>query len=470
MKVKCLLCHKELTYSNNTSSMIRHYRAIHENAQSAGSGFRKTTMDEALVNMVVKDSQPFSIVEDVGFKELIHALDPTYILPTRQTLKAMVGKRYEEAKEKAKEKLQQVVSVSLTSDMWTSINMEAYLAVTCHYIDGEDKLGTILLGVEHFPTTHTAENLALAHTKFMEEWGIQDKAKCLVTDAAANMIACVNLLNVRHALCIAHSLNLIVRKSFDEVPGLAELRAKCRKMVTYFRTSTTAKETLAAVQKQMGRPVLKMIIEVDTRWNSTFSMLQRLYEVREPVGAALGSVSQSRKRATYFTALELEVLMMAYADYEHIFRRKSNTAAAAKEREAAWEKIAALVNACNSKGEKRTWQQLKMKHKNIIQNANREKAEARKTGGGPPPPPLTEAEKLALRPLRLKASRGEAHLSPSPPRTQATVELSVEKWVSASKIIPLLKMLSHTIQTKTESLTTHMARQLGANLVRRVID
>ncbi|KAK0142603.1 hypothetical protein N1851_019466 [Merluccius polli] len=132
MKVKCLLCHKELTYSNNTSSMIRHYRAIHENAQSAGSGpdtsqsFSKTTVDEALVNMVVKDSQPFSIVEDVGFKELIHALDPTYILPTRQ--------------------------------------------------------------------------------------------------------------------------------------------------------------------KQMGRPVLKMIIEVDTRWNSTFSMLQRLYEVREPVGAALASL------------------------------------------------------------------------------------------------------------------------------------------------------------------------------------
>ena len=56
------------------------------------------------------------------------------------------------------------------------------------------------------------------------------------------------------------------------------------------------------------------------------------------------------------------------------------------------------------------------------------------------------------------------------PFQQATVELSGEKWVSASKIIPLLEMLSHTTQTKTESLTTRMARQLGANLVRRVID
>ncbi|KAK0147273.1 hypothetical protein N1851_013314 [Merluccius polli] len=81
-------------------------------------------------------------------------------------------------------------------------------------------------------------------------------------------------------------------------------------------------------------------------------------------------MTTDRKRSTYFNTLELEVLMLAYADYEHIFRRKSNTAAAAKEREAAWEKIAARVNA--------------------------KKAEARKTGGGPPKPPLTEAEELAL--------------------------------------------------------------------------
>ncbi|KAK0136210.1 hypothetical protein N1851_027892 [Merluccius polli] len=102
------------------------------------------------------------------------------------------------------------------------------------------------------------------------------------------------------------------------------------------------------------------------------------------------------KPSTYFNALELEVLMLAYGEYEHIFRR-----------------------------EKRTWQQLKMKHKNIIQNANRKKAEARKTGGGPPPPPppppLTESEELALSQNRGRPAAegvpGEAHLSLSPPRT-----------------------------------------------------
>ncbi|KAM7405313.1 hypothetical protein PAMP_012585 [Pampus punctatissimus] len=33
-KVKCLLCSKELGYNNNTS-MLRHYRALHENKEAA---------------------------------------------------------------------------------------------------------------------------------------------------------------------------------------------------------------------------------------------------------------------------------------------------------------------------------------------------------------------------------------------------------------------------------------------------
>uniref|UniRef100_A0A1A8QLL0 Myb-like domain-containing protein n=1 Tax=Nothobranchius pienaari TaxID=704102 RepID=A0A1A8QLL0_9TELE len=83
-----------------------------------------------------------------------------------------------------------------------------------------------------------------------------------------------------------------------------------------------------------------------------------------------------RKRSSYFTPLEQEVLLQTYEEYGHVFSKKSNTAAASKERKAAWEKIAARVNACNSSGEKRTWIQLKMKYKNLIQKANRKRAES----------------------------------------------------------------------------------------------
>lgn len=251
---------------------------------------RKEELDKALVNMLVKDSQPFSIVDDQGFREFVGKLDPTYTLPSRQALKKMVDEKYNEEKTKAKAQLQNVEGVSLTSDMWTSINMDAYLAVTCHFVLDDAVLATVLLGVLPFPQDHTAENIAAAKRSLMVEWGIEGKVTCLVTDAAANMTATARNLAIRHVVCIAHALNLVVKKSIDQTPGLEDLRTRARKVVTYFRSSTTAKEKLKNVQQQMNCAVMKLIQEVDTRWNSSFLMLQRLYDERQTVGAALASL------------------------------------------------------------------------------------------------------------------------------------------------------------------------------------
>lgn len=49
---------------------------------------------------------------------------------------------------------------SLTSDIWTFINKNAYFAVACNFID-DKKFNTVLLGVGKFPHIHTAENVVL---------------------------------------------------------------------------------------------------------------------------------------------------------------------------------------------------------------------------------------------------------------------------------------------------------------------
>uniref|UniRef100_A0A1A7WR44 Myb/SANT-like DNA-binding domain-containing protein n=2 Tax=Iconisemion striatum TaxID=60296 RepID=A0A1A7WR44_9TELE len=136
--------------------------------------------------------------------------------------------------------------------------------------------------------------------------------------------------------------------------------------------------------------------------NSEYDLHLELSPCRSAIKAVINgapipesTMNACKKRSSYFTSLEQDVLLQTYEEYGHVFRKKSNTAAASKERKAAWEKIAARVNACNSSGEKRTWIQLKMKYKNLIQKANRKRAEARKTSGGPPPAAsLLEAEEL----------------------------------------------------------------------------
>lgn len=98
--------------------------------------------------------------------------------------------------------------------------MEAYLALTCHYINGNLQLCTSVLGVQYSPQSHTADNLAQVKRGMMEEWAITNKVKCLVTDAAPNMIASIRQLKIQHSICIAHGLNLLVRKSCDQIPAL----------------------------------------------------------------------------------------------------------------------------------------------------------------------------------------------------------------------------------------------------------
>ncbi|RXN25828.1 pancreatic alpha-amylase-like protein [Labeo rohita] len=76
----------------------------------------KKRLDNKLLKMMVKDMQPYNTVKDEGFREFVYALDPRKLI------------------------------TSVTTDMWTSINTEAYLAVTAHFII-DDSLMSCLLDV-----------------------------------------------------------------------------------------------------------------------------------------------------------------------------------------------------------------------------------------------------------------------------------------------------------------------------------
>ena len=50
----------------------------------------------------------------------------------------------------------------------------------------------------------------------ISQWGITHKVTGLVTDGAANMGACAKAINLRHSHCVAHCLNLVVKKALGK--------------------------------------------------------------------------------------------------------------------------------------------------------------------------------------------------------------------------------------------------------------
>ncbi|XP_015434937.1 PREDICTED: zinc finger BED domain-containing protein 4-like [Dufourea novaeangliae] len=242
-----------------------------------------------LVDLIVIDLQPFKIIEDKGFRTLINYLDPRYTIPCRKTLKKIVEDAYNEKRRMIQEELDAVSDVSITCDTWTSINVDNIISVTCHFINHDFQLKTYTLQTEKITGSHTGHALSQTLKNIFYQWNIHGKVKHVVTDNAANMLAAVRNLDesVCSVSCFAHTLNLVVKKSLAAVPDLVAIRQKCRRIVTYFKASCLAKDKLSEMQNALNAPKHKLILEIETRWNSTYEMFNRLIEQKQAITSAL---------------------------------------------------------------------------------------------------------------------------------------------------------------------------------------
>lgn len=78
---------------------------------------QKKNFHRLVLKMVIKDLQPFKIVEDEGFRALVGAFQPLYDLPSRSTLsREMLPPMYSETAEIVKKVLATAEFVTLTTD------------------------------------------------------------------------------------------------------------------------------------------------------------------------------------------------------------------------------------------------------------------------------------------------------------------------------------------------------------------
>ena len=135
--------------------------------------------------------------------------------------------------------------------------------------------------------THSAENLAEELRQGIDEWDLSDKLYAITTDNCKNIVnAVVDHLNVLHIPCIGHTLQLGVQKAFT-INRVANVLGKVRKLVQHFRKSSKAMYQLRAKQTVLSLPKHELIQQCETRWGSTYAMLERFQEQQAAVCAVL---------------------------------------------------------------------------------------------------------------------------------------------------------------------------------------
>lgn len=212
-------------------------------------------------------------------------LAPGYILPSRKTISnSLIPQLYQTAVNVLNIKFKNVSAICLTTDAWTSINNDSYVALTAHYIDDNTKLTSFFLGCHYFTDRHTAAALSTFLQDLVKKWGIGHLITMTVSDNAPNITAAIRLCNWRHLPCFAHCINLVVQSGLEKVKILID---KVKAIVEYFKRSSHAKLRLNEIQVQGGYPVLKLKQDCPTRWNSTYDMIDRVLKIKEPILSTL---------------------------------------------------------------------------------------------------------------------------------------------------------------------------------------
>lgn len=264
-------------------------------------------LTDSILNMLIKDMRPLSMVDDQGFRAMVHTFHPGYTLPSRAFFTMMMEKKYEETFQKVKTAITAINSkVALTMDAWSSIATEAYLGITCHFISDNWELTSYSLTTMPLEERHTAGNIAAWIEEAADKFGIStNKIMSIVHDNAANVVAAVKLLEDRHEIssvrCAGHTLQLVVNHALKN-PQISKAVSAARCLVEHFKSELSCNK-LKTKQKQMGTPQHKLIPDASTRWNSTYYMTSRLLEQRWPVTATLSDSELTTQGKKY---LDLE--------------------------------------------------------------------------------------------------------------------------------------------------------------------
>lgn len=256
---------------------------------------QKNKIDQAFLKLFTADYQPFRIVEDEGFTSFANAMNPSYTLPSRKTISnVLLPAKYEECHADVKNLIKYAESICLTTDGWSSVNNESFMAVTGHFIDSKYDLQSVLLEIQPFPASHTAENQADYLKKVMETWGIKGKIIFAVSDNASNISKALNILNLRSMGCFAHTINLVVKDGLKVNESVVILLDKIRSVITHFKRSPKSLSKLMDYQQKnhSTEKPKKLLLDVSTRWNSTYIMLKRFLVLKESVQATIALIDK----------------------------------------------------------------------------------------------------------------------------------------------------------------------------------
>ena len=202
--------------------------------------------------MIALDNQPFSFVQDIGFQSLMKLVAPRYEIPSRRYFSEKnIPSIYDKMKCSITELLQNITSISITSDIWSDPHANnSYISLSGHFINIDFIKKDITLNVKYSPGHHTAIAILDNFHEILEFWTIPaSKCHLLLLDNAANITLGAELTLLNSEGCFIHTLQLALKDWIFTQRSVKDIIAICRNIVKNFNHSPLACGSLMQFKK-----------------------------------------------------------------------------------------------------------------------------------------------------------------------------------------------------------------------------
>ncbi|KAH0648267.1 hypothetical protein KY285_033515 [Solanum tuberosum] len=218
--------------------------------------FEQEQCRRALCRMVIVDELPFKFVEKEGFRNFMKVTQRHFKIPSRTTVTRDCFKLFDAEKQKLKRSFGEAQQRDISFCQVSS---------------------------------HRGEDMGNEISKCLHDWGLDKKFTITVDNASSNDVIVKELSKIftkrgtnfmngehLHVRCMAHILNLVVQDGLKVSAASIEW---VRKAVKYIRLSPARCKRFHECAEDVDINCKKSLcLDVSTRWNSTYLMLNRTIE------------------------------------------------------------------------------------------------------------------------------------------------------------------------------------------------
>ncbi|XP_067267095.1 zinc finger BED domain-containing protein 4-like [Chanodichthys erythropterus] len=283
---------------------------------STSASITQSKVNSLVLNFIIADVQPFSLVDNASFREMIAGISGGRTHMCRKTLMQRIERGFQNMKEAITETLQDVQTVCTTADIWTA-HHRSFMGITCHWIEPETlDRKSAALACERIRGRHTYDVIAAKVSQIHAEFQIQGKVSATVTDNGSNFVKAfseyggcemddemdntddvqfadvsavlqeeeeeLNFFLPPHHRCAAHTLNLIATTDLDKAASQGVSRklyrsamSKCAAIWNKAHRSSGAADAIEEIAQ------MRCLVPSVTRWSSEYHAIEKLMSLTE---------------------------------------------------------------------------------------------------------------------------------------------------------------------------------------------